>query len=97
MLFIFETNAASSFWMGGMKFPLDFIWISEECTVAHITHNAPAPDPESPDAPLPSYSPPDTAAYNFEVNAGAADAYGIEVGDTVRFTGMPEAAGDACQ
>ena len=79
MLFIFETGEATAFWMRGMRFPLDFVWISKDCAVADITHHAPAPENDSTD--LPAYESAAQAAYNFEINAGEAEKYGIEVGE----------------
>ena len=37
MLFVFPSGRTSAFWMAGMRFPLDFVWISENCTVSEIT------------------------------------------------------------
>ena len=95
LLFIFETGEATAFWMGGMRFPLDFIWISKDCAVADITHDAPVPEEDSTD--LPSYESAASAAYNFEINAGEAEKYGIEVGDPVLFFDIPAESGAVCE
>ncbi len=97
MLFIFEDREASSFWMRKMLFSLDFVWISEDCRVVDITSNIPFPKPETPTSELPSYRPSSPAAYNFEINAGETDKFGIRVGDAVRFTGIPDHIGDTCE
>ena len=97
MLFIFESRQASSFWMRKMRFPLDFVWISEDCRVADITADVPFPKPDTPTSSLTSYRPSDAAAYNFEINAGEASEFGIRVGDAVRFTGIPDHVGDTCE
>ncbi len=94
MLFIFETGEATAFWMRGMRFPLDFVWISKDCAVADITHHAPAPENDSTD--LPTYESAAQAAYNFEINAGEAEKYGIEVGDPVLFFDVPAESGAQC-
>ena len=95
MLFIFETGVASTFWMNGMLFPLDFVWVSMDCSVVDITHNVPAPGPDATNRPI--YSSAETAAYNFEINGGEADAYGLAVGDAVRFFGVPTESGAVCE
>lgn len=97
MLFIFEDREVSSFWMRKVRFALDFVWISEDCRVVDITANVPFPKPGTDTSDLPSYSPSAAAAYNFEINAGEADKFGIRVGDAVRFTGIPDHLGDTCE
>ena len=97
MLFIFEDREASSFWMRKMRFPLDFVWISEDCRVVDITSNVPFSKPDTPTSSLPSYRPSTSAAYNFEINAGEASEFGIRVDDAVRFTGIPDHVGDTCE
>ena len=47
MLFFMESERIPGFHMGGMRFPLDFIWISSELRVADLTENV--PHPASPD------------------------------------------------
>ena len=97
MLFVFEGGLASSFWMKEMRFSLDFVWISQDCLVADITHSVPAPSPQTPLSDLPMYSSERPAAYNFEINGGEAADLGIEVGDVVRFIDLPDSAGGACE
>jgi len=88
MLFVFESGATSAFWMKDMRFPLDFVWIGEECEVVDTTLNV--PHQPAPDSPLPTYESAFPAAYTFEVNAGELEALGIQKGDPVRFAGFPE-------
>ena len=88
MLFVFESGRTSSFWMRGMLFPLDFIWIGGDCTVVDTTLNAPAPAAGTADSALATYLPATPAAYTFEVNAGEVEQSGIQVGDEVRFSGF---------
>ena len=86
MLFVFESGKASSFWMKGMRFALDFVWISSNCEVVGVTEGVPPAASNSANSTLPTYSSP--AAYVFEINAGELAAHGIAVGDTVRFSGI---------
>lgn len=93
MLFVFPNGQASSFWMRGMRFPLDFVWIGADCRVADLTRRVPHPEPGAPDATLPLINPAAPAAYTFEINAGEIERFGIELGDPVRFRGIrPDAA-----
>lgn len=94
MLFIYATPTIPSFWMKGMRFPLDFLWISEDCIVSDITPNVPVPEPDQ-DA-LPGYSPGSPVLYNFEINAGEAQRHGIAVGRRVRFLGFPDSVAHIC-
>ena len=96
MLFVFESPTASSFWMKEMRFPLDFVWIGEDCAVVDITAEVPAPTPGTVLADLPRYSSSAPAAYNFEISAGEAKRYGLAVGDPVRIYGMPAGVESPC-
>ena len=97
MLFIFEAGVASAFWMRGMRFPLDFIWISSDCAVVDIMPNVPAPTPDTAASQLPVYATEAAATYTFEINAGESEMHGISIGDPVRFSGLPTDAAGACQ
>lgn len=76
MLFIFPEEAAQTFWMKGMRFPLDFVWIRAGA-VAGVTENAPADDG------LIIYSSPEPVNMVFEINASEAARRGIKKGDRV--------------
>ena len=95
MLFVFQPARAPTFWMKGMLFPLDFVWIGEDCTVVGTTSNAPHPAPGTPDSALPVYHSPGPVAHNLEINAGEIELSHIEVGDRVRFSGF-SANGTEC-
>ncbi|USN53772.1 MAG: DUF192 domain-containing protein [Candidatus Nomurabacteria bacterium] len=79
MLFLFTEPQRLSFWMKGMRFPLDIIWIRDQRVIAI--------SPEVPLAPrrgiLPTYAPKSPADAVLEVRAGLAKNLGISVGDTV--------------
>ena len=87
MLFVFEKAQTYSFWMREMLFPLDMIWIDAECTVAHITRNAPPQAPDQSLSDLPRYGPPVPVLYVLEINAGQAESAAVTVGSPARFTG----------
>ena len=96
MLFVFAPRTASSFWMFRMRFPIDIVWISESCAVVDVTAEAPAPEPATSTANLPTYSPSSPAGYVLEINAGKAAEYGIEAGVPVRFANVSNPDGPAC-
>lgn len=76
MLFIFPQASRYAFWMKGMRFALDMIWIENEKVVA-ITANA---EPAS----YPSIIQPPTPVHQvLEVRAGTVAREGITVGSTV--------------
>ena len=56
MLFVFESGRTTSFWMKDMRFPLDFVWIGDQCTVVDTHSDVPAPSPTSASGSLPRYS-----------------------------------------
>ncbi len=87
MLFIFEDTRVHTFWMKDMIFPLDLVWIGEQCTLENITPNVPAPTPEQADSDLPRFRPPQPVKYVLEINGGEAAAANIQVGDPVVFSG----------
>jgi uncharacterized membrane protein (UPF0127 family) len=83
MLFVFGAPSIQYFWMIGMKFPLDMIWISDDKVVG-FAQNDPAPPLGTPTSSLAIYASPDGTDKVLEVNAGAVAKYGIEVGDAVQ-------------
>jgi hypothetical protein len=74
MLFVFSTEREHSFWMKGMKFPIDIIWISEYHEVVHIEHSL---EPCEPDSFCPTYNPDKNALYVLETVAGFAQKYNV--------------------
>lgn len=89
MLFIFQREGQHSFWMRGMLFPLDFVWISSDRTVVDITIGVPPPEPGVPDGELPLYRSDEAVLYVLETNAGVVREAGVQIGDAVTFE--PEA------
>lgn len=81
MLFVFQDKGYHPFWMKGMKFPLDFIWIDDN-TVVDLTENVPPPkEGEEPAHVVPK------ALVNrvFEVRAGTIKDLNIQIGDRVEY------------
>jgi uncharacterized membrane protein (UPF0127 family) len=79
MLFLLPDDSPS-FWMKGMRFPLDILWIKDGRVV---DVSADVPTPRGSDAPLPTYSPDRPADRVLEVNAGWAADHGVRRGDAV--------------
>ena len=97
MLFIFPGGQASSFWMKGMRFPLDFVWIGEDCTVVDLTENVQHSPPNAPSSELKIFESESPAAYTFEINAGEVSQFGVEIGDDVRFSGIESEHAMCCE
>lgn len=89
MLFVFETERMVDFWMRGMRFPLDFIWIRSDRTVADLTEGVPPPEPGTPESELQHYQPRVPVRYVLEVNFGALRQGGVLIGDAVTFEPEP--------
>ncbi len=77
MLFIFKGLKKRGFWMAGMKFPLDIIWISNG-KITGISENLP---PASSMIGAPAYYSPEPADRVLEINAGLAGRLGLKIGD----------------
>lgn len=82
MLFIFPKADKYPFWMKGLKFPLDFIWIKKD-EVVDILQNVPGPKEGQKDEDLPIYQPVEPIDKVLEVNAGTVERLNIKIGDTV--------------
>lgn len=78
MLFIFSSPSAGAFWMQGMTFPLDFVWIRNGLVMG-VTENA-LPMTET---GYKLYYPPMPVDRVLEINAGAVKKFGIRIGDKV--------------
>lgn len=82
MLFIFERQDMYPFWMKGLNFPLDFIWIRGD-KVVEITENVPVPPEGAKNEELPIYQSKERIDKLLEVNAGFVSSHNIKIGDTV--------------
>ncbi|MDP3762790.1 MAG: DUF192 domain-containing protein [bacterium] len=77
MLFVFDRPGFHKFWMKGMRFAIDVVWIGADWKIAGVSRNV---LPESyPGAVLP----PAKAQYVLELGAGLAAKYGLKPGDNV--------------
>lgn len=84
MLFVFPNKSYQTFWMRGMNFNLDFIWIADN-EVVEITYDVPAPDENIPEEALPIYRSKVPVTAMIEVNGGLAKEEKIKIGDSVAF------------
>ena len=79
MLFVFDQIGKYPFWMKGMNFPIDIIWIDKEGVVVEVVENlAPGTYPAL-------FGGEALAKYVLEVNAGFSQMHGVEVGTSVEF------------
>lgn len=76
MLFLFPAAGQHGFWMKGMKFPLDILWISGDNKVVYIEKNI-SPEFKG------TLNPPVMADKVVEINAKLSDKYGLKIGDEV--------------
>lgn len=82
MLFVFDTPTKSAFWMKGVKFPLDMVWVKDK-KVVDIIKNAAVPLDGQTDDELPRYVPNQPVDMVLEVNAGFVDKHSIKIGDSL--------------
>jgi uncharacterized protein len=75
MLFVYQEDVTPGFWMKGMNFPLDLVWLDQNLVIVDFDKNiSPTTYPAAfyPSAPI---------RYVLEVNAGFVDKHGLKVGD----------------
>lgn len=88
MLFVYASESNRAFWMKGMEFSIDIIWLSKEGAIIDISKEA-APQPGVSDSDLELYRPRDPAQYVLEINAGLSNRYGFQRGDRFTFHALP--------
>lgn len=79
MLFIFDKPGQYYFWMKGMNFPIDIIWIGEDMNVVFVEKDA------RPEGFLETYGPDADTKYVLEVGSGFSDKNNLKIGDKVEF------------
>jgi uncharacterized membrane protein (UPF0127 family) len=79
MIFIFDKSGLYSFWMKGMQFPIDIIFISGN-KVVDVFQQVPVVS----NGNLPVYTTKSKADKVLEINAGLAKKYGIKIGSEVK-------------
>jgi uncharacterized protein len=84
MLFFFEKSGIHPFWMKGMTFPIDIIWINHGLVQEVVRLDPPVDSSEKPAWHTPTHF----ADRVLELNVGEAEALGIRPG---AFVLMPEA------
>jgi uncharacterized membrane protein (UPF0127 family) len=88
MLFVNDSAAPRTFWMKGMRFCLDIVWI-EAGEIAGAAENI-CPDPAgTPDQDRARVTSPVPVTYVLEVNAGWLEAHGYGVGTEVTIPELP--------
>ncbi len=80
MLFVFDgPPEVRNFWMGGMRFCLDIIWLQDGVITGAAENTCPGPPGESQDL-IPRHQSPGAAEYVLEMPAGflAGNGYGVD-------------------
>lgn len=85
MLFVFDKADRYPFWMKGLKFPLDFVWIKDN-TVVDFLENVPPPAANQKESALPIYSAKVEINKVLEINAGLVQRLNIKIGDTIKLS-----------
>lgn len=83
MLFVIDPPRVPSFWMKGMNFPLDIIWIRNG-KIIKIDHDAPVFMQQTLNPP--TYQPPSAVDFVLELPAGVSATYGFKVGNSFSVT-----------
>ena len=83
MLFIFPHPYREEFWMKGMQFPLDIIYIKDSRI---ITIFESVPNPTIQNGSIRTVTPTDSANDVLEINAGLVKKYNFRLGDVVKIS-----------
>ncbi len=92
MLFQFPEARAKSFWMFGMRFCLDIIWIDGDEVIGAAESVCPSPAGTTTSA-LPSFASPGPVDRVLEVPAGFMAEHGVRAGDLIEVGPAGEPAG----
>lgn len=83
MLFVYETEQRLNFWMKGTLIPLDILFLDSNGIVVDV--QTMTPQIGAADSELIVYRSAAPARYALEMNAGLAEALGVEPGAVVLF------------
>lgn len=78
MYFVLGKRRVANFWMKGMKFSIDIIWIDEGRVVGFV-ENAPLPT----EGNITTFTSPTPVTHVLEVNAGFVQKHSLKTGDSV--------------
>ena len=85
MLFVFQQPDRYGFWMIGMKFPIDIIWLDNNGMVTHIEHSLkPCPHTNS-NLACPLYFPEKDSLYVLETVSGFSMKHNVRLGTHINF------------
>ncbi|WP_227272025.1 DUF192 domain-containing protein [Roseobacter weihaiensis] len=79
MLFVYTEPQKVRFWMLGMSFPIDMVFIDDTQRISKI-------EPDVQPSQLWPVSGPNNTIAVLEINAGAAERAGLQIGDTVTWS-----------
>lgn len=82
LFFVFSSPGNNGFWMKGMNFPIDIVWINGGKVIGFSENLQPQPDKSV--FTLPVYYPPGEVDRVLEINAGAVKKYNLQAGNAVR-------------
>lgn len=82
MLFIHDETQKYTYWMKGMKFPIDIMWILDD-EIVDIIVNVPPPVEGQKDNTLERFAPVTEVNKVLETNAGFVDSNNIQKGDKI--------------
>jgi uncharacterized membrane protein (UPF0127 family)/Tfp pilus assembly protein PilF len=83
MLFVFQQPYRYGFWMKGMKFPIDIIWLDSNATVTHIEHSLKPCPPANSNLVCPLYFPEKDSLYVLETVSGFSMKHNVRLGTHV--------------
>lgn len=84
MVFLFDQPSTPTFWMKGMKFPIDIIFLNNKKIVT-IYKNVKPPKTTT-EIPTSYYTPTSPSDTVIELKAGASDKYKLKTGDSIKLS-----------
>ena len=80
MFFVFQQPDRYGFWMKGMIFPIDIIWLDRNGTVTHIEHSLKPCPPANSNLVCPTYFPEKDSLYVLETVPGFSMKHNVRLG-----------------